>query len=347
MHRPPCLFVLLLFLISLHAPAQEAWWEQAKRPEHKRRFRVMWWNVENLYDTLPDPHSDDREFLPESPRQWNTYRYWKKQGDLAKVILAGGGIQPIDVIGLSEVENDSVIHHLCRRTRLARLGYKYVVTQSPDLRGIDVALLYQPESFALFSHSTHSIVPDSVGHRPTRDLLLASGRIVGGDTLDIILAHLPSRRDGKSATEPYRLHVARRIVQLTDSLSRHRSHLRLILMGDLNDEPQDPSIARVLKTRLSLLSADARPRHSTSPADIEGTYFFQRRWSRIDHILVSPALLRPSQSLITSAAHCHLLALPYLLEGIPPRQRPRRLYLGTRYHGGVSDHLPLMLDFWY
>ena len=134
------------------------------------RFRAMEWNVENLYDTLHDVGFDDREFLPNAERRWNTPRYFHKQSSLAKTILAAGGLQPVDLVALCEVENDSVMHFLCRRTRLARLGYEYLVTHSADRRGIDVALLYQPETFALLHSETYRVPYDSLRERPTRDL---------------------------------------------------------------------------------------------------------------------------------------------------------------------------------
>ena len=121
----------------------------------------MEWNVENLYDTLHDVGFDDREFLPNAERRWNTPRYFHKQSSLAKTILAAGGLQPVDLVALCEVENDSVMHFLCRRTRLARLGYEYLVTHSADRRGIDVALLYQPETFALL-HSEPTVYRTTV-----------------------------------------------------------------------------------------------------------------------------------------------------------------------------------------
>ena len=139
------------------------------------RFRALEWNVENLYDTLHDVGFDDREFLPNAERRWNTPRYFHKQSSLAKTILAAGGLQPVDLVALCEVENDSVMHFLCRRTRLARLGYEYLVTHSADRRGIDVALLYQPETFALLHSETYRVPYDSLRERPTRDLLHAAG----------------------------------------------------------------------------------------------------------------------------------------------------------------------------
>lgn len=113
-------------------------------------FRVMTYNVENLFDTLHDAGFNDEEFLPGSNRRWNSPRYWGKQQKLARTIAAAGGAVPVDLVALCEVENDTVVNHLCRRTILRRLDYAYLVTQSKDARGIDVALLYQREFEIIF-----------------------------------------------------------------------------------------------------------------------------------------------------------------------------------------------------
>lgn len=320
----------------------------AVAPPKKARFRVMTWNVENLYDTIPALDTDDREFLPTAPRKWNTRRYWGKQGALARTILAAGGVQPVDLVGLCEVEGDSVLFDLCRRTRLARLGYEFVITQSRDLRGMNVGLLYQPESFALIQYSTHRVPRKLETERPTRDILLASGRVSNGDTLDVVVVHFPSRRGGAVFSEDYRVRAARVVRRLADSLQLHRQRAQFLVMGDFNDEVENRSISEVLAPTFVPLSAQARPYPEEDNAEIQGTYFFQRAWSRIDHILVSPSLLNPSAPLYTTSADCRIFAIPYLLEKTHREvKRPRRTYLGDRYHGGVSDHLPLLLDLWY
>lgn len=335
--------LLLFVLVSLTAFSSSA-----EKKTNDRRYRVAWWNVENLFDTLHDVGHDDQEFLPTSERAWGSRRYWAKQGALARTILAMGGVQPVDLIGLCEVENDSVLYDLTHRTRLARLGYAYVATQGIDVRGIEVALLYQPDRFRLLQHQCIRIAHDSLQERPTRDLLHCSGLVPRGDTLDVVLAHLPSRRGGIARTEGYRLHCARRIAQLIDSLSSVRDRLLCICMGDFNDEATDCSIREGLGARLRSMSHHALALHAPQDARVEGSYYFQGQWSRIDQILLSPALLLPDSPLRTQPEGCHIYAWPFLLEKSGAGgYRPRRTYLGTHYHGGVSDHLPLFQDFWY
>ena len=313
------------------------------------RFRAMEWNVENLYDTLHDEGFADEEFLPTAERRWNTPRYLHKQASLAKTILAAGGLQPVDLVALCEVENDSVVHFLCHRTRLARLGYHYVVTHSADRRGIDVALLYQPETFAYLHSETRRVPYDAARERPTRDLLHVAGRLPHGDTLDVFVVHFPSRRGGAAASEPYRLRAAQLLREMADSIAHLRHRPLLLAMGDFNDEPQNRSIRKVLSPTFIALTPHATPLPAEGHEDIAGTYYFRGEWSRIDQMLVSPALLSSEMPFHTSIRSVFLLTFPPLLEplGRGTLTKPFRSYLGPFYHGGISDHLPLVADFFY
>ena len=152
------------------------------------RFRVVSWNVENLFDIHHDSLKNDREFLPDALRHWNYTRYKKKLTDMARVITAVGEWEPPALVGLCEVENDTVLRDLTRRSPLKELNYRYVMTDSPDLRGIDVALLYQRDLFKLLSFRSVSI-PPLKQFRPTRDLLHVSGLLLTGDTLDVFVCH--------------------------------------------------------------------------------------------------------------------------------------------------------------
>ncbi len=214
----------------------------------------------------------DEEFLPTAERRWNTPRYLHKQASLAKTILAAGGLQPVDLVALCEVENDSVVHFLCHRTRLARLGYHYVVTHSADRRGIDVALLYQPETFTYLHSETRRVPYDAARERPTRDLLHVAGRLPHGDTLDVFVVHFPSCRGGAAASEPYRLRAAQLLREMADSIAHLRHRPLLLAMGDFNDEPQNRSIREVLSPTFIALTPHATPLPAegtkTSPARI-------------------------------------------------------------------------------
>lgn len=282
-----------------------------------------------------------------------------------------------------------------RRTRLARLGYEYIVTRSRDQRGVDVALLYQTTSLSLIAHQSLRVPYDVTNERPTRDILYATFRTTFGDTLDVFLAHFPSRLGGAAFSSPYRERTAQLIAHTADSISHIRSHPYLIALGDFNDEPSDPSIARVLSpyfypltthatayppTDLPTSSAGRKSSENTfaegstqarqqssstfNNNEVKGTYFFRHQWSRIDQILVSPSFIsqdRSASSPLHTPQHAkkiqfithpsrdiHIFAPSFLLEYSKTGElHPRRTYLGTYYHGGISDHLPLFADFWY
>ena len=204
--------ILLFVICSWSVPAQE-----------NIQFRVACWNTENLFDTRHDSLKNDYEFLPNAIRHWNYNRYKKKLSDIARVITAIGEWNPPALIGLCEVENDTVLRDLTRRSPLQELDYRYVMTDSPDLRGIDVALIYQRDLFKLLSSRSISI-PVFRQHRPTRDLLHVNGLLLTGDTLDVFVCHLPSRSGGAKESEPYRLHAAQILRTEVDSVLHTRLH---------------------------------------------------------------------------------------------------------------------------
>lgn len=329
-------FFFLLFCVALGSVAQT-----------ERRFCLMEWNCENLFDTLHDYGKDDQQFLPDGEYAWNSGRYWHKLRNMARTIMDAGGLTPVDVVALCEVENDSVLYDLTHRTRLASLGYEYVIEDGPDLRGVDAALLYRPSTFRLLGHATYSVAHDAEKERPTRDVLHCYGTVGRGDTLDVVVVHFPSRRGGKSHSEDYRLRAAGVARSIVDSLKQVRTSPAIIVMGDCNDEPSDKSLKLLEKGGMTNVSAEAKAEgDGCSPkqlSTIRGTYYFQKEWNRIDNILVSDEALKS-----WGGAHCCIFAPAYLLEENNNGEvQPFRVYLGPRYHGGVSDHLPLLLDLWY
>ena len=228
-------FILLISLSSLFLSAQ-----------NQPPFRVVFWNTENFFDTRHDSLKNDMEFLPHSMRHWNHRRYKKKLDNIARTLTAIGEWNFPALIGLCEVENDTVMRDLTLYSPLKEAGYRYVMTHCSDLRGIDVALLYQRDRFKLLSYSALS-VGNFKGHRPTRDILHVSGLLLTGDTLDIMVAHLPSRSGGVRQSEPYRLYAAQKLKDAADSLINVRPSAKLIIMGDFNDYPTDKSVVQVLQ----------------------------------------------------------------------------------------------------
>ena len=345
--------VLPLLLLALLA------WAALSVRAQRHRFRVMQYNVENLFDTCHAAGHADAEFTPSAERRWDSRRYWAKLGRLSRTIAAAGGDAPVALVALCEVENDTVVRDLTRRTLLTRLGYDYRITHCRDARGMNVALLYQPELFLPVGTDSLPVPFDPRHERPTRDILHVAGELQSGDTLDVFVCHLPSRRGGSARTDAYRRRAARLLRRATDSLTILRRRPAMLVMGDFNDEPRNGSLRKELAAtsppqpadtaacrpeRLYLLSARLK-----APGGVEGTYKFQGRWNRLDHILVNGSLLRPGGPLHTSAAQCRIYAPHFLTEPDPSDGgvKPDRTYLGPVYHGGLSDHLPLVLDLWW
>ena len=317
------------------------------------RYRVMTYNVENLFDTCHDAGHDDFEFQPDAARKWTGMRYWRKLDGICRVLAAAGGYMPVDMVALCEVENDSVVRDLCERTMLRRLGYRYMVTNSADARGMDVALLYQSERFKpLFRTDIH--LPLMPGERPTRDVLHVGGLLPTGDTLDVLICHLPSRRGGTREAEMRRRRAAQALRRSADSIRRGRSRALLLMMGDFNDGYRSKSMAGclgveripdncVLKdSALYVLSANLKARDG-----ICGTYKYRGVWNDLDQIIVSGTLLVPHAAFRTRRDACRIFAPAFLTarDDTQGGVRPRRTYLGPAYMGGISDHLPLLLDF--
>lgn len=289
-------------------------------------------NCENLFDTRHDSLKNDLEFLPDGSYKWTPYRYWAKLNHLGQEIVAQSDPVP-DFVAMCEVENDSVMFDLTKRSLLRNAGYEYVMTSSPDERGIDVALLYQPASFALL-HS-HSIrikpLPDT---RPTRDILYASGLLITGDTLHVFVVHAPSRRGGELASRPYRLLVASQLAEAVDSVYAISRDAKIIIAGDFNDYADSPALQYLYEHHLINMSADAQGSHGA-----KATYRWHGEWRSLDQILCSPSLAARKQS-------CVIGDLPFLLEDDEKYggKKPYRTYLGPRYLGGYSDHLPLVVQ---
>ena len=301
-------------------------------------FTFVELNCENLFDCRHDSLKNDTEFLPDGSYHWTRTRYWRKLNRVGQTIIAcgvkGQSWQLPDMVALCEVENDSVLHDLTRRSLLRNARYDYVMTCSPDERGIDVALVYSPFSFRLIR--SHSVRVEPIKDmRPTRDILYASGVIASGDTLHVIVAHLPSRRGGERHSRPFRMAAADRVAAVADSVYNVSKDAKIIIAGDFNDYANSASVRMLCGKRLKDISAEATGRNGA-----KGTYRYQGEWGSLDHILVSEALAR-------NVADCYINDAPFLVE--PDEKyggvKPRRNYLGPRYQNGFSDHLPLVATF--
>ena len=318
-------------------------------------FRVASYNVENLFDCRHDTLHDDYEFLPDATRHWTYSKYKKKLDNLARVITALGGWTPPALVALCEVENDSVLTDLTRYSALRNHDYRYVLTHSDDLRGIDVALLYQRALFKPIHHQSLRVDKPRKNDRPTRDILYVSGLLLNGDTLDVLVGHFPSRRGGAKQSAPYREKAALCIKAVADSLFRIRKRAQILVMGDFNDYPHSRLVRETLQAELPPLSPtlpdERKLYHLLARQSAEekhtGSYKYQGAWQWLDHILVSGSLLLQNAPLHTSEQRAGVFAPPFLLTEDPKYggMQPFRTYYGMKYQGGYSDHLPVYAEF--
>ncbi len=316
------LWLLLVLLGSLPAMAQ------LRYP-----IRIMELNCENLFDCRHDSLKNDYEYLPDGDRRWTFGRYYRKLNNIAKEIVACSDTttrRPPDLVALCEVENDTVMAGLTRMSMLRYSRYKYVMTDSPDPRGIDVALLYNPQIVELLEWRSIRVNPPE-GIHPTRDILHATCA-VGIDTLHVFVLHAPSRSGGARQTQPYRTMVAERVGQTVDSILVAKPNARIVVMGDFNDYTGGKTLAPLLRCGMIDISAEAKGTNGG-----KATYKFRGEWGSLDHILMSPTLA-------AMVRHCSIADFSFLLEDDKTYggKKPQRTGYGNAQ--GFSDHLPLVAD---
>lgn len=310
-------------------------------------FRVMFYNVENLFDCRHDSLKNDYEFLPDALKGWTLARYNDKLAKIAKVIVATGNDNVPDLVGLCEVENDRCLTDLTEHSPLREADYRYVMTNSPDQRGIDVALLYQRGSFKLLRQNSIRIPHEEIKRTPTRDILHVVGQVLSGDTLDVFVCHMPSRSGGEEQSEPYRLFTAQILNINVDSIVATRQHPNVLIMGDFNDYPTNKSIAEVLGAVAPQGEIQPKKLYNLMDGRKEGTYRYRGEWGVLDQLIVSGFLLQGHDGMRTSYDKAQILKHPFLLEEDNKYggDIPSRTYWGAKYHGGFSDHLPVCIDF--
>ena len=235
----------------------------------QQRFTVLSYNIENAFDTIHDEGKNDYEYCADGERKWNQRRLFQKLNGVCKVIAAADEKHPIDLIGLCEVENDTVMQYLTRRTPLSNIGYRYLMTHSKDDRGIDVALLYSP--FTFHPVENQSIKP-AAQKQTTRDILHVAGTLTNGDTLDVYVIHLPSKRGGNEG-QKLSMSICQQLQAHTDSVRAARQHPNLLVMGDFNAETNSQQL-KLLTRSHHLIDRTAKLQ--------PGTYKYQGEWSILD-----------------------------------------------------------------
>ncbi|MBK3518326.1 endonuclease/exonuclease/phosphatase family protein [Carboxylicivirga marina] len=310
---------------------------------------VGFYNLENLFDTINSPGVRDGEFTPEGQKMWNSVRYADKLDKMAAIIRHLGdtiGVNGPAILGLCEVENRSVIEDLVAHNSIKELGYEIIHRDSPDRRGIDVALLYQPSVFEVKNVKAHPlyIYDQNDGDRIyTRDQLLVSG-LVKGEMLHVVVNHWPSRYGGEERSRPSRKAAAQLSRSIVDSLQSINEHANIILMGDLNDDPHNVSVKEELRAvvKKDLQNDDLYNPFAEKHQEGEGTLCYRGTWNMFDQIVMSQSLLSGSASLKYKNSYVYSIEPLKVQEG-KYKDYPFRTYVGNRYDGGYSDHYPVVI----
>ena len=303
-----------------------------------QRTDILFWNVENYYDPFVDSLQQDPAFTPQGANHWTWNRFIAKRDALAKTMIAMGAEELPVLIGLCEVESRFALAQLVRQTPLAPYGYRIVHRNGPDERGIDVALLYRSNRFRLLlSRFLQVRLPDTTQH--TREILYVKGVLDDLDTLHLFVNHWPSKRGGAKASTSRRMAAAMRLKASVDSVFGLHPTANIVIMGDFNDTPLSKVIQTFYKgCNLHNLAVPlARQK--------QGTIRYRGRWELIDQFMVSENLLNRAEPIYTSVAHFTIFTAPFLLISDDKflGMKPFRTYLGPRYQGGISDHLPVIL----
>ncbi len=310
-----------------------------KKTSENSLFTVAFYNVENLFDTYDDPLVNDDAFLPNSVKKWTVKRYNRKLFKIATTLSNIGFHEtrkaPV-IIGLAEVENRKVLEDLLMSKHLKNKNYGIAHVDSPDERGIDVALLYAKEYFTVTNVQSVALVLTNHKGNPdyTRDILWVTG-LLNGENVHILVNHWSSRREGEHITVSKRIAAARKNREIIDQIKyREGEHAKIIVMGDFNDDPHDISISKLVQADLynpmdELLTKDS------------GTTYFKGNWNLFDQLIFSNSFHK-----LERGKHSFMYAkifAPKFLKKLQGRYKgkPYRTYVGRRYQGGYSDHFPI------
>lgn len=316
-----------------------------------QKICIGFYNVENLFDTINQPDVNDEEFTPEGSNEWNALRYNRKLLHLSEAISRIGGNGAV-ILGLAEVENRKAVEDLIRTPLLKNHNYGIVHYDSPEPRGIDVALLYDKNVFTLHHSKAHPLLLKDNPDFKTRDILQASGTIAG-ETFHFLVAHFPSRREGVLQSEYRRIASAGLMRHITDSLLQRQPAAKIVLMGDFNDNPDNLSLSKVLQAEnhftplspLRLYNPMAQPYKAG-----KGSSVYRNEWQLFDNIIVNgnftgdnPLAFRLYKDPQTGERSFIFNASFLTRQSGRNPGYPTRTYAGKKYFGGYSDHFPVYI----
>lgn len=340
-HIATLMALTAMMLGTLAAQADE-------KPSQGRRMQVAgiaFYNLENLFDTIPNnPEGRDLEFTPNGSRQWNGDKYWKKINNMARAIASFTSKSTPHgpaIIGVSEVENRSVLEDLVRNPQIAEWNLQIVHHDSPDARGIDVGMLYNPKYFKVENVTNHRLT--ELKFR-TRDQTCVVGRLMG-QRIAVIVNHWPSRLGGQEKSSPNRECAARLCKAIADSLWKVDDDMGIIIMGDLNDDPQNKSCCKVLGAKRDLKDVDDHEFYNPWWRKLDegiGTLAYKSSWNLFDQIILSGTLADgDADDGEWQFWRAEVLNRDFLKDTEGARQGyPLRTYASGSFLNGYSDHFP-------
>ena len=321
----------------------------------QKPYMVVFYNLENFFDTINDPETRDDEFTPDGSRNWNTVKYNKKLNNMERVLFDIASVQKTypAVIGVSEVETRGVLEDIVSTPKLAPANYRIVHYDSPDRRGIDVGFLYRPDIFKLEGSAE---IPFKMPGQPN---FLTRGFVTMWGTIDdepffFLVSHWPSRLGGKEASSPKREAAGRAIRMIKDSVLKNNPSTKVVIMGDLNDDATDKSIVDPDCLGAKAKVKDLQTGDFYNPfIDVlkagMGTLAYQDSWNLFDNIIVSENLVNDKEGLRLkksdgSKYNGYIFRRPYMVQQSGQyRGYPLRTFVGTNFQDGFSDHFPVYI----
>lgn len=313
-------------------------------PNTNKQLTIGFYNVENLFDTIDDPHTNDNEFLPNGKKAWDTGRLTMKMKKLDSVLMIMTPNGTPDILGVCEVENKNVCTTWQQQGPLK--NHILIHKESPDHRGIDVALFYNPKKAQLLDARWYQLIQENQEKSSTREILYAK-LLTHKDTLHVFINHWPSRYGGEEKSRPKRIKAAQLLKSKVDSIQHNQPQAKIIITGDFNDYPTDSSIANVLMAD-SLFDSNSTLFNMSyeSHKNQQGSYNYRGFWGCLDQIIVSKSLITSNKGYFTKTNSYNIVKKEFMLYyNNKGEASPSRTYGGPNYYGGFSDHLPVFITF--
>lgn len=329
------IFVILLFCFSMFYYSQKA-------------INIAFYNCENFFDTVDNPNSNDNEFLPTAETKWDKTKYLNKIKKTAQVFdstVLGTGLP--DVMGLCEIENKTVLIDLIKLSQLKLRNYKALASTGIDERGINVGFIYDETLFEFISSEEINATNFAIENYKTRNILHVQLKHKATQELfSFFVNHWPSRRDGEKVTEPKRLFAAQQLKNKINEIEKINNKIKIVLMGDFNDMPNNKSISQLLNAKSKITKADELLNPFIEIAlNGKGTHSHKGEWQVFDQIILNKNCVTGKQLTFKSGNAFVLDKSFVLFKNFKTGEvKPNRTYgFGNKYYNGYSDHLAVYL----